>query len=173
MEKGLIHIYCGNGKGKTTAAVGLAARCAGSGGDVLFFQFLKDNTSSEREILKKIDRVTLLDGLSKVKFSFAMNESEMQQAKRFYTEKMEEIIKESEKYRLLVMDEIIAAANKGFIDEDRLVEFLKNKPYMLEVVLTGRNPSERLVDIADYVSEIKKIKHPFDKGIKARKGIEF
>jgi len=147
MERGLIHIYCGDGKGKTTAAIGLSIRAAGSGKRVLFVQFLKKSETSELNILENMRGVTVL----------RPNGGE---------EWMDR------KADLLVLDEAIGAYNKEVIDRVRLLKFLHEKPEELEVVMTGRNPAEELIDLADYVSEIKKVKHPFDKGVRARIGIE-
>lgn len=172
--KSCIHIYTGDGKGKTTASAGLALRFAGHGGKVLFTQFMKDGTSGEVHMLRQISNVTVESCDRSFGFSFLMNEEEKKEAFDYYSVHLEKILKEAVEggYGLLVMDEAVGACNVPFIDENRLIDFLKNKPENLEVVLTGRDPSDRLVEIADYVSEIKKIKHPFDAGIPARDGIE-
>lgn len=172
---GLIHIYCGDGKGKTTAAMGLAIRCAGTGKKVMIFQFLKGNTSSERRILQEVSDITLLDGYETIKFVKNMTKTEKFETKAYYHKKFIEIINiiKQNKYQMLILDEIIAAVNYGFVEEEKLIEFLQNKPKELEVVLTGRNPSERVCKIADYITEMKKIRHPYDKGIGARNGIEY
>ncbi len=171
---GLIHIYCGDGKGKTTAAVGLCVRAAGAGLRVLIFQFLKDNTSSERNILRFSENITVLDGPEEEKFSFQMTSAEKKERKTSYEEKLQEVTRKAvdEKYDVLFLDEAIYAVRAGLLDETLLLDFLKKKPEKLEVILTGQEPSEALLEAADYVSEIRKIKHPFDRGIKARKGIE-
>lgn len=173
-ETGLIHIYCGDGKGKTTAAVGLAVRCAGGGGKVFFYQFLKDGTSGEIDILKNIDEITVGKGYALAKFSFQMTDEEKENARIFYEKELDEIISivSNQEYQLCVLDEILHAVNLGFVSLDKLVGFLKNKPEKLEVVLTGRNPKEELCELADYITEMNKIKHPFDKGISARTMIE-
>lgn len=174
MKKGLIHIYCGDGKGKTTSAMGLAVRAAGYGMKVLIYQFMKDNTTSERNVLEVIPNITIIDGLQKEKFSFQMAEKEKQERKEFYTKRFEEITKKAgeEGYDLLLMDEIIYTIRAGLLDEEIVLTYLKNKPESLEVVLTGNAPSTDLLAVADYVSEIKKIKHPYDQGLPARYGIE-
>ena len=173
--KGLIHIYCGEGKGKTTSAMGLASRFCGTGEKVLIFQFLKQNISSERKSFCKLSNVTLLKGYSEVKFVKNMTEAEKMAAKAYYNKKFAEIadIVKQDEYKMLVLDEMMAAVNYGFVEEDRLIEFLKEKPEELEVVMTGRNPSEEICEMADYITEMKKIKHPYDRGIRARKGIEY
>lgn len=173
--KGLVHIYCGDGKGKTTAAMGLVLRCAGAGERVLVFQFLKGNTSSERNILKEIDNITLLEGYPDIKFSYKMTEQDKLDITKYYEKKFKNIVEELNggAYRLVVLDEMIAAINLGFLDRDAVIGFLKNKPESLEVVMTGREPDEGLLALADYVTDMRKIKHPYELGIRARKSIEF
>lgn len=172
--KGLIHIYFGDGKGKTTAVTGLSVRCAGGGGKVLFCQFLKDGSSGEINVLKKIDGISVVDGYGKIKFVKYMTEDEKKSAEAFYKNQFDNIINmvNEKEFDLLILDEIIDAVNIGFVSFDKIIEFLENKPFGLEVALTGRKPDKRLFDIADYVSDILKIKHPFDKGISSRKMIE-
>jgi cob(I)alamin adenosyltransferase len=172
--RGLIHIYTGDGKGKTTAAVGLCVRFAGSGGKVLFSQFLKDDASSEIGVLKMIPNITFLPSGKYFGFSFRMTEETKELAKEHYEQYMERVFRAVAEgtYGLLVMDEIIAADNLHFISHSLLLDFLRNKPEELEVVLTGREPSGELVDEADYVSEICCRKHPFQRGVGARVGIE-
>lgn len=172
--KGCIHIYTGDGKGKTTAAVGLSVRFAGNGGKVLFAQFLKDGTSSEIKVLSTIPGIIMMPCTEHFGFSFLMNEEEKKHAAAVYTDYLKNILAKAveEEIGLLVMDEAVAAYNLNFIDHEILLDFLKNKPEQMEVVLTGRDPAEELVELADYVSEIRKIKHPFDQGIPARDGIE-
>lgn len=172
--KGLIHIYTGDGKGKTTAGVGLAIRFAGSGGRVLYTQFLKNDTSSELSILDALEPITFLPSGKSFGFTFRMSEETRQQAAAHYTAYLEQIIREVEQqsYGLLVLDEILVADREHFIPHDRLLSFLSHKPDTLEVVMTGRNPARDLCELADYISNIKKQKHPFDQGIPARKGIE-
>lgn len=173
MSRGLIHLYCGDGKGKTTAAVGLAVRCAGAGEKVLFFQFLKGNTSSERRILAGTEGVELIDGMENMKFVWHMTEYEKAEARSFYRRTFAEIASRSAEYDMIVLDEIIPAVKYDFVTEGELLEFLVHKPERSEVVLTGREPSEKLLAAADYVTEMRKIKHPFDRGIAARKGVEY
>lgn len=172
--EGLTHIYTGSGKGKTTAAVGLGVRCAGNGGKVLFSQFLKDNKSSELNILKEIENIHLELCTESFGFYFRMSEDTKKKAKETYQNYLARIIEcvKAGEFQMLIMDEMIATYNYELIDRQILLEFLKNKPEQLEVVLTGRDPAEELVELADYISEIVKIKHPYDKGIPARIGIE-
>lgn len=173
MKLGLIHIYCGDGKGKTTASLGLAARCAGRGNHVLIVQFLKSQNTGELNTLGKIPGITFLRG--EESFGFYDETDEQKEKRRtIHDELLVKAINlcREGKVDLLVLDEIIGSYNYDLIDRDLLLEFLRSKPENLEVVLTGREPVQELIDLADYVSEIKKIKHPYDKGINARIGIE-
>lgn len=170
---GLIHIYCGDGKGKTTAAVGLTLRSAGAGNRVVFTQFFKDGSSSEISLLRQIPGITVLHTKTVGGFWKRMTTEQQAQASRDYTELFHIACERAKNMDLLVLDEVISACNHGAVPEEALLEFLQNKPEHLEVVLTGRNPSEALLAQADYVTEMKKIKHPFDRGVLARKGIEY
>lgn len=175
MEKGLVHIYCGDGKGKTTAATGLALRCCGRGGRVLFCQFLKDGSSGEIAALREVRGITLGDFADSIKFSFCMTEEERVKAAEFYGSMLQKIVdlSKAEYFDMIVLDEGAGAAALGFISLERLVAFVKNKPKNTELVITGRQPPKELLDLADYVTEMKKNKHPFDSGIRARKMIEY
>ena len=166
----MVHLYCGDGKGKTTAAMGLAMRYAGNGGKVLIFQFLKDNTSSERRSMSDIKNITLMEGMNDIKFVWNMTEEEKEDIKGYYNSVIEKL-SGTEGYGMVILDEAVAAVNTGLIDERRLIDIVECQPEK-EWVITGREPSERLMDMADYVTEMVKIRHPFDKGEKARKGIE-
>ena len=174
MDKGLTHIYFGNGKGKTTTAMGLSMRAAGYGYKVLIYQFMKNNHSSERKILSQIDNITILDGLGEEKFSWQLSEEEKKERIGFYESQLQMIIQKviEEKYDVLFLDEIIYTIEAGLLSENSVLQFLKEKPTHLEVILTGNTPSEEMIGQADYVSEICKRKHPYDKGEAARYGIE-
>ena len=173
-EKGLVHLYCGDGKGKTTAAMGLALRCIGHHKSVVIAQFLKNGTSGECRFLSTLEHVTVLAANPVGKFSFSMSDEE----KAFTRDAILRTFQAAtdfavrEQVFLLILDEVCAAIQCGFLPEEMVLSFLKAKPEGLEVVLTGRNPSEALQNASDYISEICKRKHPFDKGIEAREGIE-
>lgn len=171
---GLIHIYCGDGKGKTTAAVGLAVRCAGRGNKVLLVQFLKSRDSGELYSLAKLPDIEVMRGKESKKFTFQMNEEEKHALLIEHNKMFEQVLAKIKNggYSLLILDEVIGALNAKVFEMPKLIEFLRHKPENLEVVLTGRNPAPKLVEIADYVSEMRKVKHPMDKGIMAREGIE-
>lgn len=170
---GLIHIYCGDGKGKTTASVGLAVRMAGAGKRVVFTQFFKNGNSSEVKMLKLCEGVRTMHCKTVPGRFSQMDEAARAQARADYGALLEAVLCEAKTADLLVLDEVISACNNGTVSEERVAEFLRTKPEGLEVVLTGRNPSNKLLELADYVTEMKKIKHPYDKGIKARHGVEF
>ena len=175
MKKSCIHIYCGDGKGKSTCVTGLAVRAAGFGKKVVLCQFLKDGTSSELSILRGIPLITVLTCDENFGFSWKMTNEKKLKAHEAYQHLFDKAVEEavSQEAFLLVMDEFMSAYNYGMIDKDKALDFLKNKPEWLEVAVTGRDPKPELIELADYVSEIKKVKHPFDEGIHARKGIEF
>ena len=173
MDTGRIHIYFGDGKGKTTAAVGQAVRAAGHGFRVLFFQFLKDNSSNERKILEQISNITCLPGREQVKFVSRMNGDEKAELLHYNNKALDEIVKFCSPFDLLVMDEALCAVGLKVLSEEKLISFLQHKPRGLEFVLTGHQVSDRMKEIADYATEMHKIKHPYDLGKLAREGIEF
>ena len=170
---GLIHIYCGDGKGKTTAATGLAIRAAGAGKKVIFTQFFKDGSSSEIKVLQGVENICVMHCQTVRGFWRRMDDIQKVRASEDYTKLLADVITAAADADLLVLDEIVSACNHGTIAEVAVTDFLRNKPENLEVVLTGRNPSDALLELADYVTEMRKIKHPYDCGIAARKGIEF
>ncbi len=175
-EKGKIHIYAGDGKGKSTASVGLAVRAAGNNFKVLYTQFLKDGTSSEFNVLRRIPEIEIFQGPVIKKFIFAMNEEEKSETHQACSDYFSAIVDKvkSGNYDLLIMDEIIGSMSVGMVSEDSVIAFLKGKPTDLEVVMTGREPSREIVDLADYYSEIIARKHPYEtEKLQARKGIEF
>ena len=173
-ETGYIHIYCGNGKGKTTTGMGLCTRAAGFGYRVLIYQFMKNNKTSERKILEQVPNIRFIDGLEQEKFSFQMTPEEKEQRRQYYEQQFNLItqIAREEHYDILFCDELIYTIRAGLFTESILTDYLKNKPENLEIILTGQDPSQELMNLADNVSEIRKIKHPFDQGNHARPGIE-
>ena len=170
---GRIHIYYGDGKGKTTAAVGLAVRAAGSGLKVLFFQFLKDNSSNVRKILEALPGVTCLPGREPVKFVSKMNGDERIEFRHYNNKALDEIIKFCGPFDMLILDEALCALNLEVLSEEKLISFIQHKPRGLEIVMTGPRLPDNLLEMADYVTEVRKVKHQFDLGRSARKGIEF
>ena len=175
--KGLIHIYTGDGKGKTTAAIGLAVRAAGAGLKVLFVQFFKsdDDTSGEKDVFRSvIDGIELIRSNCRHPF-FTGNATDRDKVASAITKTFEGVKARANdsSVDLSVLDEIMGAIKEGFLSEADVLDFLDNRPSSLEVVLTGRNAPVEFVKISDYVTEMLMIKHPFTGGVKARKGIEF
>lgn len=176
MEKGLIHLYHGDGKGKTTAAVGLCIRAAGNQKQVLFVQFMKDDTSGEIEVLRNITKIRTLHAKTPKGFYSRMSDEE----KALFAAEQEKLLESAieEIHRMdddsvVVFDEITYAYGWNLIDRNKLLNLLTHKPEGMELVMTGRDPEQALRDAADYVTEMKCEKHPYERGIGARKGIEF
>ena len=159
MRQGMIHIYCGDGKGKTTAATGLAVRAAGSGMKVLFARFLKNENSAELCVLDQIPGIEVIHLPKSYGFYNTQSEEEKAETKQMYEELWKYALDRAKNGAcdMLVMDEFMAADRYGLIPHEEAIQFLKEKPEGLEVVLTGRDPSEDLIRIADYVSEIRKV----------------
>lgn len=176
MEKGLIHLYHGYGKGKTTAAVGLCIRAAGNKKQVLFVQFMKDDTSGEIEVLRSIPGIKTAHGKTPKGFYSRMSDEEKAVFAAEQEKLLETAIKEIDRMKdggVVVFDEITYAYAWNLIDREKLENLLAHKPEGIELVMTGRDPEQALTDAADYVTEMKCEKHPFEKGIAARRGIEF
>ncbi|XOQ52714.1 MAG: Cob(I)yrinic acid a,c-diamide adenosyltransferase [Succiniclasticum sp.] len=171
---GLIHVYTGAGKGKTTAAMGLILRASGRGLKVTLLQFMKGRPTGELLSLQRLPGVQVYRAKEMTKFSFQMTEEEKKDMRQRHDALLQEVTARCREdgTDLLVLDEALGAVGTGLLDEDLLLDFLDHKPAHLEVVLTGRNPSPALLERADYVTEMVKRKHPFDKGIPARDGIE-
>lgn len=170
---GMIHIYYGDGKGKTTAAVGLSIRAAGAGKQVLFSQFMKNGKSSELNILRTLEQISVVTCKKVSVFYKNMTPEQQMQTRKDYSAMLTDVLSQAARFDLLVLDEVISACNRGVIDECALLRFLKEKPENPEIVLTGRNPSDSLLELANYVTEMKKQKHPYDEGTSARLGIEY
>ena len=175
MDKGLIHYYYGFGKGKTTAAMGLALRASGSGRSVVIVQFLKNRMSCELLQMEKLGNITVLRGQSTNAFTNEMGKEDIISTTQIHNMNLAKALEyvEAGKCDMLVLDEATDAYELGMLDHDLFMEAVKNKPEMLELVITGHNPQEWLVDIADYVTVMQKYKHPYDRGIQARYGIEY
>ncbi len=184
---GLVHIYCGDGKGKTCSAIGLAVRAAGRGIPVVIARFLKTDNSGEVIALGNIPGITLIACTKEFGFVSAMDAETKKKAAEYNRElfaeaagkvsglyAVEEELKPGNDVRaVLILDELITAVSLGMIPEDDVVKFIERRSSGIEVVLTGRDPSQRLIGMADYVSRIEAVKHPYERGITARKGIEY
>ena len=175
-RKGLIIVFTGPGKGKTTAALGMAFRAVGQGLKVLMVQFIKGSWHyGELETARALgeDKLKILPmGRGFVKVGADKPDAEdvrlVQEAWRFASEKMR-----SGEYDLVILDEINYAISYKMLDAESVVEELRKKPEMLHVILTGRNANPLVVDLADLVTEMREIKHPFQKGIQSQRGIEY
>jgi cob(I)alamin adenosyltransferase len=173
----MIHVYFGEGKGKTTAAIGLAVRAAGRGRRVIFAQFLKSRETGEITSLEKLG-VRIIRSEKPDCFSWEMTE-EQKDICRTMQNKLLETVKEAifgaASPDLLVLDEVLNTNTEehDLLDEEALREFIDMKPEPLEIVLTGRPAPEWLIEKADYVTEMKKHKHPYDCGTGARESIEY
>ncbi len=169
----MLHIYCGDGKGKTTCSMGLAVRAAGHGRKVVVAQFLKGCNSGERAVLEHLPTVTCIPVPETIKFVFAMTEEEKAATRAQMTAAFEQAVAESKDGDLLVLDELCSAISTGMVSLEPVLAFLDNRPEQLEVVITGRDPAPELQERADYITEMCKVKHPFDKGANAREGVEW
>ncbi len=172
---GRVHIYCGDGKGKTSAAIGLAVRAAGRGCRVTLMRAMKDNDSGEVLLLSSIPQVYIIDTPKELKFIWLMDEDE----KREYSALLSSMLTEARRRiaageaDMLVIDEAMSAVSTGLLPEEELLDLIRTRPEGLEIVLTGRDPTPAVLAEADYVTEMKKIRHPYDSGQDARSGIEF
>lgn len=176
MEQGLIQIYTGDGKGKTTAAFGLVLRALGQEKKVGIIQFLKARKTGEVAALQAaFPELEILRFHSGPKFIFKMNEEEKKEAARKLEKgwQMTRNIITGSDFDLLILDELLGLVKTGFIDLQEVKKTLLEKPDTLEVVLTGRDAPPELTEIAALVTEMRKIKHPFDQKIPARRGIEY
>lgn len=175
MSRGLIHVYCGEGKGKTSAAVGLAVRAAGSGMKVVLLQFLKGRIVSELRTLALIPNITVIRNNVDYGFYNTMSLQDKEEIAILHNENLNKALSMVKDgfCDMLILDEVTAAYNYGLVNQDVVKDLIINKKEELELVLTGCDPAPLFLEYADYVSEIKKIKHPYDQKIGARKGIEF
>lgn len=175
MENGLILIHTGNGKGKTTAALGLCFRAIGQGMKALMLSFIKSSQKTGEMRAAKLlepDFKMVLMGQGFIKTQKGhFSEETIKNVKESWEYAKKEIF--SDEYDLIVLDEINHLIDYGLLDVEDVVGVIQNKPRRLNLVLTGRNAKSQLIDIADLVTEMKEIKHHYKNGIKARKGIEF
>lgn len=188
-----IHLYCGDGKGKTTAAIGLSIRAAGAGKRVLFSQFMKGGSSSELSILEMLPNVRIMRSEKEFPFYMSMTEEQKQEQTEIHDAMLDCIISlvkhENREYTeaiqviedptcdvwwpdVIIMDEVTYPYNWGLLNRERFDELLQCVKGSVELVMTGRDPADEFVAVADYVTEMKKQKHPYEKGITARVGIE-
>ncbi len=169
--KGYVHVYTGNGKGKTTAAIGLAIRAAGAGMRVYIAQFVKGMHYSELDALDRyVDRITLKQ-YGRDCFIEKEPEEEDIQAARQGLEEVKGILASGD-YQMVILDEANIATHYNLFSPDELIEVVRSKPESVELVITGRNADPKVVALADLVTEMKEIKHYYNRGVQARPGIE-
>ncbi|MEM0097070.1 MAG: cob(I)yrinic acid a,c-diamide adenosyltransferase [Conexivisphaerales archaeon] len=186
MELGLVEIYTGNGKGKTTAAVGLAVRASGWGLKVAIVHFMKVGGYGESRILKRQSNIT--EKFYGMNYFITTNKSithpsvvlyEAGKPPAEYVAKVMRGLKWayrallSGRFDIIVLDELLTAVNMGLIEENDVLKMIRERPYNVELIITGRYATQAMIDEADLVTEMRKIKHPYDRGVQARKGIEF
>jgi cob(I)alamin adenosyltransferase len=169
--KGFVQLYTGNGKGKTTAALGISLRVAGAGKRVFFAQFVKGMPYSELNALSGFDGIKVKQYGRDCFIKNKPTEDDILAAQKGFDEVKNMI--SSDFYDVVVLDEICIALHYNLINTEDLISILKNKPEATEIILTGRYAPSELIDFADLVTEMKEIKHYFTKGIQAREGIEF
>lgn len=165
----MLHLYWGDGKGKTTAAMGLALRALGHGRKVVIVQFLKDGTSGEIEPLRRLGAVVY--ACPNAKFTWLMNEEEKAAARCNGTAALRQALEQP--WDLLVLDEACAACENDLVDHDLLHKAAAHADAGSEVVLTGRNPADWMLTAADYSTQMRACQHPYTKGVPAREGVEY
>lgn len=165
----MLHLYWGDGKGKTTAAMGLALRALGHRRKVVIVQFLKDGTSGEIEPLRRLGAIVY--ACPNAKFTWLMNEAEKAEARCNATVALRQALEQP--WDLLVLDEACAAYENDLLDEKLLQQAVACAETGSEVVLTGRTPADWMQAAADYSTQMRACQHPYTKGVAARKGIEY
>ena len=165
----MLHLYWGDGKGKTTAAMGLALRALGHGRRVVILQFLKDGSSGEIEMLRRCGAVVY--ACPNAKFTWLMTDAERAEARRTNTRTLQTILQGS--FDLLVLDEAGSAWELDMVDKALLQKAVLERPAEQECVLTAHAAPQWMLDAADYATEMKCHRHPYQRGISARKGIEY
>lgn len=169
-RSGLLHLYCGDGKGKTTAAMGLALRALGHGKLVTVVQFLKDGRSGELGPLQTLG-AAVFSGASGSKFSWQMTDDEKAQVRLVQTANLKAALELASD--LVVLDEACAAWRLELVDRDLLRQAVLERPAGCEMVLTGRDPADWMREASDYITEMRCEKHPFERGVPAREGVEY
>ena len=171
--KGYIHVYTGNGKGKTSAALGLALRAAGHGFKTYFGQFLKGQDYGELSAIQKLSPLITIEQFGRKGFIHVTENPDVEDIERAQQGLRKcTIMMMSQKYQIIILDEINVAVHFNLFAEKDIIEFLDKKPEEIEVILTGRYAPESFIKRADLVTEMKEIKHYYKSGVQARQGIE-
>jgi len=172
LEKGYIHVYTGPGKGKTTAALGLGLRAAGAGLKVHMMQFMKGRRYSELDAIENLNNFTFSQhGRDEFVSKENPEQIDIDLAQEGFAQ-AKDIIKNS-KYDVVILDELNVVVDYNLIKFDDAIKLIEQKPEKLELVLTGRDVHPEIVKLADLVTEMLEIKHPYQQGVTARKGIDF
>lgn len=176
MENGLVQVYCGNGKGKTTAAIGLGIRAVGNDYKVIMIQFLKNDSTGECRTIKSLEPDFKIFHFEKKRgFTWELSDEEKNELRSETSNalKFASKVMDTGQCDVLILDELLNSLELGFVSEEEVCELIDNKAEDVELILTGRNLPESIAQRADYISKIEDIKHPMEKGIDARKGIEY
>jgi|YelNatPaOPRAMG01_1025707.scaffolds.fasta_scaffold03915_10 cob(I)alamin adenosyltransferase len=174
MQKGLVEVYTGNGKGKTTSAFGLVLRALGRGKRVIIFQFIKSSDFPSGEVIalkKAFPEVEIIQGGSGRFIKGSPTEEDISMAKNLYKKVVQSA--SSGEYDIVIVDEIFPAYNVGLITLEEILELIEKKADNTELVLTGRGAPEEVIRLSHLVTEMREIKHPYKEGVKARMGIEY
>lgn len=175
LSRGLIQVYTGDGKGKTTAALGQGLRSCGRGLKVCMVQFLKGGDTGELHSVEKLQPLFNIYRFEKKRgFFWQLNDQEKKELKEDIDKGVEfikKVIKNNE-CDVLIIDELLGVLGNKLLEVEEVIDILKSKPETMEVIITGRNAPQRIIDMADLVTEMKEIKHYFRSGIPARDGIE-
>jgi len=173
LEKGFIQVYTGNGKGKSTAAIGQAVRAAGCGLKTYFVMFMKEFPYNEVKSLEKLKDFITIVQIGKDDFVFKKvppSEEEKSKVKNALAEAKGKML--SGKYNLIILDEIFVSIYFGLVSKEEVISFIDTKPENVELIMTGRYCSQEIVEKTDLVTEMKEVKHYYEKGVLAREGIE-
>ena len=170
----MVQCYFGNGKGKTTAAIGAVIRCVGCGKKALYVGFLKNNNSAEYKVFEAVENIDMLfsDEYYNL-FDNKKNELTDKFIKAYSKLLLDETEKRRCNCRMIVLDEILDAVEFGYIDEKEFIKLLNEWKDSVEIILTGHKLSEKIAEVCDYISEVREIKHPYNSGTLPRKGIEY
>lgn len=172
MEKGFVHLYTGNGKGKTTAALGLALRAAGAGKKIFIAQFVKGMHYAELAIIEKLSPFIILQQFGRDCFIHQKPTPEDISMAKLGLDEVSQIIG-SGRFDMVILDEACIALHYHLFSFSELRDVILNKPESMELVITGRYAPQELIDLADLVTEMVEVKHYYSRGVEARKGIEF
>lgn len=175
----MIHLYTGEGKGKTTAAIGLCIRAAGRGHSVCFSQFMKGNDTGELYVLKSLPNVEILRSGKNYGFYASMSEADKAELTKVHNNILNSLLEKAESgaCRMIIMDELTYPVKWGLLDMKKLETLLEmgkeGSARNVEIVITGRDAKDFLKNAADYITQMECVRHPYEKGIAAREGIEF